>query len=250
TADAAAAIWTAVTTVALTATRMLREEKRAIQSGTYYLPQIFREIKVLNGIEYNVFQLTKALKEISRSVSQQSQVVISTETARDLPGVVSSSVDYIFTDPSYGEKVQYGELNFVWEAWLGFDTRWHDEEIVVNEVRGKSVADWAAMLKQAMTECYRVLKPGRWLSLCYHDTSEGTWELIQDIMAEVGFVVDKSTSALFIDTPQKSYNQLMADKVTKRDLVMNFRKPKPGEWRIRQIFIPADADVPTFRELA
>ena len=38
----------------------------------------------------------------------------------------------IFTDPPYADKVQYGELNFVWEAWLGFDTRWHDEEIIVN----------------------------------------------------------------------------------------------------------------------
>ena len=103
--------------------------------------------------------------------------------------------------------MQYGELNFVWEAWLDLDTRWHDEEIIVNEVGGKTEADWAQMMHQAMAECYRVLKPGRWLSLCYHDTSEGTWELVQDIMAEVGFVVDKSDSALFIDTAQKSFNQ-------------------------------------------
>jgi DNA modification methylase len=87
----------------------------------------------------------------------------------------------------YAEKVQYGELNFIWEAWLGFDTHWHDEEIIVNEVRGKTVEDWREMMSQAMAECYRVLKPGSWLSLCYHDTSEGTWEMVQDIMAEVGF---------------------------------------------------------------
>ena len=60
-------------------------------------------------------------------------------------------MDYIFTDPPYAEKVQYGELNFVWEAWLDFDTSWHDEEIIVNEVRGKTAADWAAMMKQAMS---------------------------------------------------------------------------------------------------
>ena len=104
-------------------------------------------------------------------------------------------------------------------------------------------------MKKAMAECYRVLKPGRWLSLCYHGTSEGTWGLIQDILAEVGFVVDKSDSALFIDTGTKSYNQYTADKATKRDLVLNFRKPKPGEWRIAQVFIPANVDVPTFNEL-
>ena len=47
-------------------------------------------------------------------------------------------------------------------------------------------------------------------------------------MAEVGFVVDKTDTTLFIDTGQKSYNQLTADKSTKRDLVLNFRKPRPG----------------------
>jgi hypothetical protein len=84
-------------------------------------------------------------------------------------------------------------------------------------------------MRKAMSECYRVLKPGRVISICYHDTSEGTWALVQDIMAKAGFVVEKSGSVLFIDTGQKSYNQLTADKVNKRDLVINFRKPKPDE---------------------
>jgi hypothetical protein len=48
----------------------------------------------------------------------------------------------------------------------------------------------------------------------------------------VGFVVDKADSALFLDAGQKSYNQLTADKTTKRDLVLNFRKPKAGEFAI------------------
>ncbi len=183
--------------------------------------------------------------EIQRDV-QTTDIVISTQSSTDLAAIPSSTVDYIFTDPPYADKVQYGELNFVWEAWLGFDTHWHDDEIIVNEIRGKSEADWTAMMKQAMAECYRVLKPGRWLSLCYHDTSEGTWALVQDIMAEVGFVADTSESALFIDTGQKSYNQLTADKVTKRDLVINFRKPKLDE--IAAVTISGDEDETTFTE--
>jgi len=156
----------------------------------------------------------------------------------------------VFTDPPYAEKVQYGELNYVWEAWLGFDTTWHAEEIIVNESRGKDESEWAELMRRVMHECYRVLKPGRWVSLCYHDTSEGTWAALQDLMAEVGFVAEHSAEATYIDTGQKSFNQLMADKVNKRDLVINFRKPKAGEFRITRIVIPADADVPTFRDLA
>jgi hypothetical protein len=82
-----------------------------------------------------------------------------------------------------------------------------------------------------MAECYRVLKPGRWLCLCYHDASEQRWTIVQNLMAEAGFVADASARAGVIDTGQKSFNQFMADKATKRDLVVNFRKPRPGEVR-------------------
>ena len=74
-----------------------------------------------------------------------------------------------------------------------------------------------------------MLKPGRCLSLCWHDPSATTWRHVQDIMARVGFTVEESDHALFIDTGSNTYNQRVTDKVVKRDLVLNFRKPLPGE---------------------
>jgi hypothetical protein len=69
-------------------------------------------------------------------------------------------------------------------------------------------------------------------------------------MAEVGFIAESgSGDALYIDTGQKSYNQLMADKVTKRDLVINFRKPRPGEVAAA-VAITGDEDAATFAEKA
>jgi DNA modification methylase len=227
-----------------------REAGGGPAKGMYYVPQICREVAVWTLFTQKVANLRRSAEFWHEAhVESLVPVLLSTQSACDLAAIPSNTLDYIFTDPPYAEKVQYGELNYVWEAWLGLDTSWHDEEIIVNDVRGKTEADWAAMMKKAMAECYRILKPGRWLSLCYHDTSEGSWTLVQDIMAEVGFVVDKTESALFIDTGQKSYNQLTADKTTKRDLVLNFRKPQPGQWRVTQIFMPENADLPTFTDL-
>ena len=138
-------------------------------------------------------------------------------------------------------------MNFIWESWLRFDSKWHDDEIIVNDVRGKTEDSWAEMMRQAIEECYRVLKPGRWLSLCYHDTSEGTWALIQDLMAEVGFITDTNDKALFIDVAEKSWKQRVADKVNRRDLVINFRKPKPGEV-MATVAITGNEDKTTFNE--
>ena len=168
-------------------------------------------------------------QDILTKLGERPQIIISTDSATNISSIPSNSIDYIFTDPPYGNNIQYGELNFVWEVWLGFDTHWHDDEIIVNEARKMTEGDWAQMMRAAMAECYRVLKPGRWCTLCYHDTSEGTLTLLQDLMAEVGFVVESGDTANYIETGQKSFKQLTTDTVTKRDLIINFRKPRPGE---------------------
>jgi DNA modification methylase len=239
----------ALTGITLNVSAMVRESNTQFMAGTYYIPPISKEVNAFSSFCGRVDELLAAAS-VSPAAFSTGRLAISTQSACRIAEVPGNSIDYIFTDPPYAGKVQYGELNFIWEAWLNLDTRWHDEEIIVNETRGRTETDWANMMRQAMAECYRVLKPGRWLSLCYHDTSEGTWELVQDLMAEAGFVSEVGKTALYIDKTQKSYNQYTADKVNKRDLVINFRKPKPGEFRVAQLIIPADTDEPTFRELA
>lgn len=171
-------------------------------------------------------------------------MIVSTQSATKIDQIPDASIDLIFTDPPYANKVQYGELNFIWEAWLNFDTHWHNQEIIVNETRGRTDIDWAEFDAASDGRMFsKSSKPGHWISLCYHDTSEGTWQLLQDIMSEVGFISEKSENALFIDTGQKSYNQNMAEKVTRRDLVINFRKPRlgnsPDNWRsLRPVTLP------------
>ncbi|MBI4318414.1 MAG: hypothetical protein HY675_07980 [Chloroflexi bacterium] len=214
--------------------------------GTYYVPPIFREVAVQTLLSEKVRNLERATRLWSPQ-QEPVPVLISTQSASSYNSIPEDSIDYIFTDPPYSWKVQYGESNFLWEAWLGFDTRWLDDEVIVNEYRGKSENDWMIMMKQAMSECYRVLKPGHWLSLCYHDTSEGTWAFVQDIMAEVGFLSDRSNTAVFIETGQKAWKQIVADKVNKRDLVISFRKPKRGE-TMSEIVVATNEDQPTFSE--
>ncbi|MFA6373600.1 MAG: hypothetical protein WCW68_13325, partial [Methanothrix sp.] len=200
----------------------------SIITGTYYMPQVSVEAAVWPHYENKIERLMKGYAEVAKS-DLFVKCIISTQSVTNLTAIPAESVDYIFTDPPYGGNVQFGELNFIWESWLNLDTRWHKDEIIVNEIRHRTENDWASLMIRALIECYRVLKPNRCLSLCYHDTSEGTWQMVQDIMAECGFVPERSGQTLFIDTGGKTYNQNTADKVTKRDLVINFRKPNHGE---------------------
>jgi DNA modification methylase len=235
------------TSILLKASQMMAHNRDGIgriQKGTYYIPQIEHDINVWRFMAEAVSDLKAGFKDIIVAIPN---LIISTSDARELD-IQSDTIDYIFTDPPYAGNVQYGELNFVWEAWLDFDTAWHDSEIIVNRTRAKTEADWERMMRQAMSEGYRVLKPGLWISLCYHDTSEGTWHLVQDMMTEVGFIPEQLETTLYIDTPAKTTNQYFAEKVTRRDLVINFRKPRPGEFA--QLILFGDEDPATFAEKA
>jgi hypothetical protein len=102
-------------------------------------------------------------------------------------------------------------------------------------------------MSDAFQEIYRILKPGRWVSVCYHDTAEWSWAELQNLMAEAGLIVDSNESTLYLQYNQLSYKQYASDTVTKRDLVINFRKPRPDELAAN-IAITGNEDRITFNE--
>lgn len=228
--------------------RMYRERKKGggPQEGVYYLPPLSREVNVENVISGKRNTFMRANAEVASSI-KSNKLLISTQTATDLSQIPSNSIDYIFTDPPYSWKVPYGELNFLWESFLGLNTKWHSDEVVISDVRGIDEIIWADKLRSAFKECARVLKPGRCLTLCYHDSAEGTWELVQDIMAECGFIPERVTSTLSIETNQKSLKQITSSTITKRDLIINFRKPKAEQLQ-RSFNFTGKEDTKTFRE--
>ena len=238
----------AFTSILLKCSKMMAHNSDGIgriQKGTLYIPAVIHDVNVLMFMAEAVGDMCRGYEEI---LPPSTDLIISTDDARqlDLP---ANSIDYAFTDPPYSWKVQFGESNFIWEAWLRFDSSWLPNEIIVNEIRQKADLDWERDMQRAMSECFRVLKPGRWLSLCYHDTSEGTWQLLQDLMTSIGFIPDTIDETLYIDASQKSIKQITANQVTKRDLVINFRKPRLGEVA-PALAITGDEDATTFAEKA
>lgn len=82
-------------------------------------------------------------------------------------------VDYIFTDPPYDASVQYGELAFLWVAWLRKDAGYLDrilaKEIVRNERQHKPFDVYHALLRNAFRLMCEVLKPDGYLTLTFHN---------------------------------------------------------------------------------
>lgn len=202
-----------------------------------------REINPLMVLERKHARLLKGLD----AKNCNGQCLISTQSATDIRQIASNSIDYVFTDPPYGDKIDFWELNLLWEAWLGFNRDWDAQEVIINKHLGKERDEWFSLMKNAFSEIFRVLKPGRWLSLCYHDTSEGTWEDVKDIASELGFVPDEADTAVTIGTAESRIHIAKREGIIKRDIVVNFRKPKPGEVTAT-IDITVDENNMTFNE--
>jgi SAM-dependent methyltransferase len=216
-----------------------------IQRGTLYTPPNHREYNVFQWFGGKLRNLRSFYAALEKEVSEPWNVMTSTDSAVSL-NMPPESVDYIFTDPAYGGIVQYAEANWIWEKWLGFSTDWWPCEIVVNEPRGITFTMWRDRLLSAMAEAYRVLKPNRWLTLCFHGSSL-EWEAAQDVMAEAGFIPDQRSTALTIETREKSQKQLTSDKTVKRDIVVGFRKPRAAEATAR-LAITGEEDDTTFNQ--
>lgn len=218
----------ALSAVLLNGSRMYRYRpslKGGLAMGTYYIPQLSQVMRVSS-------QFADKKGDTLKFVDAKFQMlrgdrVLTNDDARSVQ-LPSNVLDYIFTDPPYVGKVQYGELNFVWESWLGFDGEWLKREIIVNPFRAKSLEDWDRDLRAGLANCFNALKPGRWLSLCYHDTDPGTWGRLQDMLLDTGFEIHTVT---VLDPKQKSSNQNTGEKVVKSDLVLNCRKPRSGDVR-------------------
>lgn len=206
-------------------------------SAMFYVPPVRREINPLKSFIGKSKTFLKFQEWLGNNATSNC-AYISCEDASNIR-LPSGSVDYIFTDPPYADTMPYGALNHAWEAILSVDSEWRR-----NEARGDR---WGNVMSSVFSECFRILKPGAWVSVCYHDTSAGTWDKLQDLMAEIGFIADQLSSAIAIETNQKAYQQTVADKVTRRDLVVNFRKPLPGEIASR-LAITGDEDQQTFSE--
>ena len=95
-------------------------------AGNISIPQINREMNAFSMFAAKCQDLMTAAEEMIGQY--KGTAYISTQSATSLAAIPNASIDYIFTDPPYSDKFPYGELNFIWEAWLNFDTHWHGDE--------------------------------------------------------------------------------------------------------------------------
>jgi len=109
-----------------------------------------------------------------RVLSGKADIAVVTDDCLSLMAEMPDEcVDYIFTDPPYDASVQYGELSYLWNAWLRINGRYTERlvthEIVRNERQKKDFGLYRSLLSDSFKQLYRVLRRGRHLTLTFHN---------------------------------------------------------------------------------
>ncbi len=173
--------------------------------GMYYVPPVRKERNPLSTLPRIVSQIAGAADALHASVAYPSPSWTGVGDAVDLSPIPDESIDFAFLDPPFSDKIQFSELNLVWESWLDLADDWGDDELVLNSVRGKSSAEWENRINRLAAEVRRVLKPGARTIVTYTDSHRGTFPMLLDAFGSAGFdILDSSPQ---IETVQSTYVQ-------------------------------------------
>lgn len=172
-------------------------------------------------------RLLAAKRELSKLVEDPNEsATVVKGTATDLDFVENESVDYIYTDPPYGKKIQYLDLSIMFNAWLGLEVSDQDRELEAIEggQTNKSKSEYTELIRTSIAEMFRVLKFDRWMSFVFQHQDPAYWHLIVETAEKAGFEYVKAVRQ---NNGQTSFKKRQRPFTTlSGQLIINFRKVK------------------------
>lgn len=134
----------------------------------------------------------------------------------------SDSIDYIFTDPPYGDSVPYFEQSIIWNTWLQKEIDYVNEVVVSDaKSRNKKIDEFTDDINRCIKEIYRVLRPQKYFSITFHSISGGEWYALTRACLEAGFTLEEIKLLT-----QKTFapRQLNRKMTIKGDVLLTFKK--------------------------
>lgn len=195
------------------------------------------------------FKDVKITHSLDAFLSDSSDICIITGSCLDvLDKMPARSIDYIFTDPPYDASIQYGELSYLWAAWLrkdkGYVERISSEEIVRNERQHKDFDVYHTLLKRSFDGMYKVLKLNKYLTLTFHNPTFKVRNATIRAGTHAGFDFEKIHHQ---PTAQKSGKSLLQPFGSAMgDFYLRFHKPVSARTRLEA---PNEIDEQRFEKI-
>lgn len=204
--------------------KLKAENVRPLSVNNYWIPDDFIEENVLWRFLDRVENI-KTAKELilkrkrQKQISKNSEFTLFNKSSLELSELENQSIDYLITDPPYGDAIQYSELSFIWNCWLEkeFDI---EQEVIINPVQNKGINEFQNQILLFIKNAKRVLKPDAFFTLCFQNKDVKIWlEIIQNIKKQ-GFILH---DIKIYDTFGSPYNKHWAKFSPKSDLYVTFQ---------------------------
>ncbi len=183
-------------------------------NGTLYISSQICESNIFDAYNNKTERMAKAFALLHYNN------IVGVNSATSVP-LNDCSVDYIFTDPPFGANIMYSDLNCIWEGWIKVRTD-NREEAIVNSYQNKTLFEYQELMNRSLKEYYRILKPGKWLTMEFSNTSASVWNSIQNALQGVGFIV---ANVAALDKQQGSFKAVTTPTAVKQDLIITCFKP-------------------------
>lgn len=203
------------------------------QNQTYYIAPVYYEWNVFDLFERKLSAVIRANDVLFRRQLMLDELPLRDVTyhiasAHQLDHLETMSIDYVFVDPPFGSNIFYSDMNLFQEAWIGRTTDSTFEAVVYTTGRKKNnaIERYANLLRKSFEEAYRILKPGRHMSVVFGNSSGRIWGLVQRSLRDAGFKPVPVHVAI-LDKGQRSIKGLNSgsEGVVTIDLVLTVQKP-------------------------
>lgn len=228
-----------------------RDGKKTVGSWAagFWTPDECFEINVWRCFKNGFDRLLRGKKEVNQEanivesyselVKNDSSCLIKTADAKSMEYIPQNrEVDYIFTDPPYGDSQPYFELSLLWGSWLDKELDFENEIIVSDSnERDKNMESYSKDLRVAFQRMSEVLKDSGYASIAFNSIGNDAWDALVEGYTEAGFQLvdvyqfdtsagsvkqdsrDNALSGDFILTLQNGGNEASTNDATEKEIV-------------------------------
>ena len=183
-----------------------------------WVPKIHTEKNIFKTFNDRFKKILKGKNDLNLDL-KNAQIL--NQSSENLNCIKSNSVDYVFTDPPYGQSIAYLGLSMIWNSWLKNKIN-YDEEIIFDPYRDKKYEDYEKRMTNVFCEIFRVLKSNKFCSFTFHNRDIKIWKAVMNACENAGL---KLKNIEYQRQAVKSGTQGLNRKNTVYgDFVYNFQK--------------------------
>ncbi|MGN1156064.1 MAG: DNA methyltransferase [Agathobacter sp.] len=186
------------------------------QSGVLYISKLPVEKNILLGLKRKVKPFAETYAKLQNCTGQ---ITIHNGSSTKMKEN-NDSIDFVFTDPPFGDFIPYAEVNQINELWLPKVTNRKDE-VIISASQGKDVFTYQELLTQVFSEINRVLKPNHYASIVFHAAKAKVWDAFSEAITGARLQIVHTN---ILDKTQASFKQVVSDGSVQGDPLFLLKK--------------------------